>query len=64
MSKLDGTGPVGQGSQTGRRLRKCNSNKQGSTEHGITDEQSNEFGRGFRLGRKKGCGRGLGRNNF
>ena len=63
MPRFDRTGPMGQGSQTGRGLGRCNP-KNKDTDN---DNQKNVFplrgmgsglGRGFRCGRANGMGRG------
>jgi hypothetical protein len=71
MPGFDRTGPAGQGSKTGRRLGKCDSNANKNDDPVVSDELKNELGmragRGmgkvFRFGRGKGQGRGLGRGN-
>jgi hypothetical protein len=73
MPGFDRTGPEGQGSQTGRKMGKCNPNKQGTNEQLDVDETSSGFGRRFGRGVRKGFGfgrgtvrsasRGLGRRN-
>ena len=69
MPGFDRTGPDGQGSQTGRRLGKCNPNNRRINQENI-DEDDRFFGRRgrgrrnggrFRFGR--GNGRGFGRGN-
>lgn len=52
MPKLDGTGPEGKGSGTGRKLGKC-SNKS-------DEEKLKELGKGMGLKRKSGGGKGKG----
>ncbi|MGH4125403.1 MAG: DUF5320 domain-containing protein [Clostridium sp.] len=50
MARRDGTGPMGMGSNTGRGMGVCN----------VTNSKSATRG----LGRKGGCGMGLGMNGF
>lgn len=61
MPRHDRTGPEGQGSLTGRKLGKCNTN---STENNSVLNECSPRGRGMRHGRGKsaefGKGRGLG----
>jgi len=53
MPKLDGTGPEGEGSQTGRKLGKCTTK---------TDaEKSQNLGKGMGKKRKSGEGAGKGK---
>ncbi len=69
MPGFDRTGPKGQGSQTGRKLGKCNPNSQKSNNTQVVDELQNGLGmrrgrgmgKGFRFGRRKSQGNGLGR---
>jgi hypothetical protein len=71
MPGFDRTGPEGQGSQTGRKMGKCNPNNQGTNEQLDVNETSRGLGRrfgqgigrGFGRGTGKGAGRGLGRRN-
>ncbi len=71
MPGFDRTGPEGQGSQTGRKMGKCNSNNRETTEQFDVNETSRGLGRkfgqgigrGFGRGTGKGAGRGLGRRN-
>lgn len=73
MPGFDRTGPEGQGSQTGRKMGKCNPNNQGTNEQLDVNETPSGFGRrygrgmgkGFGFGRGAGrsAGRGLGRRN-
>jgi len=67
MPGFDRTGPEGQGSQTGRRLGKCNPNNQESSEQSDVKEYprglGRRFGRGMGRGFGRGAGRGLGRRN-
>lgn len=53
MSKLDGTGPEGEGSQSGRNLGKCSD----ATE----DEKLQKLGKGMGKKRHSGGGKGQGR---
>lgn len=76
MPGLDRTGPMGQGSQTGRKQGKCNNENQTIEEElprgrglrrgfrnriGSENEQNFEPGQGKGFGRGRGLGRGLGR---
>ena len=54
MPGLDGTGPMGQGTGTGRGLGKCNP----ANDTKINEDIKRPIGGAFR----RGCGRGLGRN--
>lgn len=58
MPGLDRTGPDGQGSQTGRRLGKCNPKKPKTDENLASENTEKPLGRG--LGRRKGRGQGRG----
>lgn len=66
MPGLDGKGPEGQGSQTGRGLGKCNPNNQNPENQAAMEEFRAGRGRrrGFGFNRSesagKGCGRGFG----
>ena len=51
MSKLDGTGPEGKGSQSGRRLGKCSK---------ISEEEKNKL-IGTGMGKKRHSGGGTGK---
>lgn len=52
MPKLDGTGPDGKGSRTGRKLGKCNN---------TTDEEKlQKLGKGMGMKRQSGGGQGKG----
>lgn len=61
MPRRDGTGPMGQGSMTGRRMGFCNTNN--------VDNQDADIARGAGMGRRGGacnsmrkrCFRGFGR---
>ena len=53
MPQLDGTGPEGKGTKTGRRLGECSQ----TTE----EEKLNKLGKGMGKKRKVGCGKGLGK---
>jgi hypothetical protein len=53
MPKLDGTGPEGQGTGSGRKLGKCST----ATE----DEKLQQLGKGMGGKRKSGGGAGLGK---
>lgn len=59
MPGFDRTGPEGQGSQTGRKMGKCNPNNQESTKQ--LDVKEFPRGLGRRFGRGMGKGPGLGR---
>ena len=69
MPRFDRTGPEGQGSQTGRKMGKCNPNNQKTTEQLDVKETpggvGRRFGRGMRnvFGFGRGTGQGLGRRN-
>lgn len=63
MPRFDRTGPEGQGSQTGRKLGKCNPNNQGTTEQHDSKETTKGLGRRLGRGIGGGTGRGLGRRN-
>ncbi|NTW25949.1 MAG: DUF5320 domain-containing protein [Lentimicrobium sp.] len=53
MPRLNGTGPDGEGSQTGRKLGKC---------HEVPDEEKlNKLGKGAGVRRKSGGGEGKGK---
>ncbi len=72
MPRLDGTGPLSEGSRTGRGLGNCNTNnneKSNNNEDIKTDDKLNNqntirkplYGRGLGLGRRNGrgsCNRG------
>jgi hypothetical protein len=74
MPGFDRTGPMGQGSMTGRRLGKCNpDNKANDNQQedvnfprGFGRGIGKKIGRGLGLGRgpRKGGGRGFGRANM
>ncbi len=53
MPKLDGTGPVGKGSKTGRKLGLCSK--------ASPEEKLEELGKG--LGKKRNSGGGKGKGN-
>jgi hypothetical protein len=57
MPSGDRTGPVGQGSRTGRALGFCS----GYDSPGYAKGFGGGMGRGFRFGRNRGYGRGRGR---
>ena len=67
MPGFDRTGPEGQGSQTGRKMGKCNPNNQDTNEHLDVKETLSGLGRRFGhgmgkgLGLGRGAGKGLGR---
>jgi hypothetical protein len=71
MPGLDQTGPMGQGSMTGRRMGRCtNSGGRPRNENQApegdqrTDQAGNFPGRGLGLGWRRGAGgRGMGRQN-
>ncbi len=53
MPRLNGSGPEGQGPQTGRKLGRCSN---------ATDEEKfQKLGKGMGLKRKAGGGKGLGK---
>lgn len=54
MTKLNGTGPEGKGSSTGRGLGKCKKDKN-------NDLKKSQLGKGMGLKRKCGGGVGLGK---
>ena len=56
MPGFDRTGPEGQGSQTGRKLGKCNPTRN-------TDEQSGADVATRGMGMRRGMGRGMARGN-
>ena len=60
MPGLDGTGPMGQGSGTGRGLGRCNPVNDTDTNNNFQRPLGGGFGRG--MGR--GCGRGFGGRGF
>ena len=53
MPRLDGTGPEGKGSQTGRKLGSCNNTSE--------EEKLNKLGKGMGLKRHSGGGEGKGK---
>lgn len=53
MPKLDGTGPAGEGSQTGRKLGKCS--------EGTAEEKAKTLGKGMGKKRNSGGGQGKGK---
>lgn len=53
MPKMDGTGPEGKGSRSGRKLGEC-----GNTSD---EEKLQKLGKGMGKGRKSGCGEGKGK---
>ncbi|MDD3876671.1 MAG: DUF5320 domain-containing protein [Bacteroidales bacterium] len=53
MPKLDGTGPDGKGSRTGRKLGKCNNLPE--------EEKLNKMGKG--MGQRRNTGGGQGKGN-
>lgn len=65
MPGFDRTGPEGKGSQTGRKLGKCNPENNSSDESQIGRGQGRRFGRNKAEGNSSGRGlrnrRGLGR---
>ncbi|MCW3806713.1 DUF5320 domain-containing protein [Plebeiibacterium marinum] len=63
MPRFDRTGPEGQGSQTGRKMGKCNPNNRETTEQIDVNETSRGLGRGFGRRTGRGAGKGLGRRN-
>ncbi len=52
MPRRDGTGPMGQGSMTGRRMGFCNTNN--------VDNQDADIARGAGMGTVRGSGSGMG----
>ena len=52
MPKLDGTGPAGEGSQTGRKLGKCSEE--------TAKEKLQKLGKGMGVKRNSGGGKGKG----
>lgn len=60
MPGLDGTGPMGQGSQTGRGLGRCNPANKNVDNETIQRPMGGAFGRGF----GRGMGRGFGGRGF
>ncbi len=48
MPGLNGTGPIGQGSQTGRGLGKCSAGKNNRTDKAATESITSAFSRGVR----------------
>lgn len=58
MPGRNGTGPIGQGSLTGRGMGICGGNNPSGKGY------AQGFGLGRGLGSGRGCGRGLGRNLF
>lgn len=74
MPGFDKTGPMGQGSQTGRKAGKCNPNNELSSEvinadrprrrlFGFLNGDQNASGRGLGRGRGRGLGRGFGQGS-
>ena len=53
MPRMDGTGPEGKGSKSGRRLGECGS--------ASDDDKLQKLGKGLGKGRKSGCGEGKGK---
>ena len=53
MPRLDGTGPEGKGSRTGRRLGECTDSNE--------DEKLSKLGKGMGKKRKTGSGKGQGK---
>ncbi len=64
MPRGDATGPLGQGSMTGRGLGTCNPNVVSNLKRGIGYGAGigAGIGIGLGLGRRRGCGQGLRRN--
>ena len=60
MPGLDGTGPMGQGSGTGRGLGNCNPANDTKTNNNFQRPMGGGFGRGA----GRGCGRGFGGRGF
>lgn len=52
MPRRDGTGPMGQGSMTGKRMGFCNTNN--------VDNQDADIARGAGMGTVRGSGSGMG----
>lgn len=65
MPRFDRTGPEGKGSQTGRRLGKCNPNQQEVDKQipGEDQERPATLNRGYGKGLGRGQRRGRGRNS-
>ena len=70
MPGLDSTGPMGQGSQTGRKLGNCSGENDSVAEvtprgrrlgRGFRNRNNTEPGAGMGRGRRRGLGRGIGR---
>lgn len=57
MPGFDGTGPMGQGSRTGRGMGNCNT----ANDTVNNNSAQRPMGGAFRCGRGRGFGRGLGR---
>ncbi len=53
MPKMDGTGPEGKGSRSGRRLGECG--------NAYDEEKLQKLGKGMGKARKSGCGQGKGK---
>jgi len=64
MPGLDGTGPMGQGSQTGRGLGRCNPANNTEINENIQRPMGGAFGRGYGRGMGRGMGRGFGGRGF
>ena len=61
MPRLDGTGPEGKGSMTGRGMGSCNTGNPNGIGRGMGRGLGRGMGRG--LGRGQGTGRGMGQRN-
>jgi hypothetical protein len=62
MSRLDKTGPTGQGSKTGRGLGRCNPDFKENFTQNDEDNYPRHFGKGRGRGRSEGSG-GKGRSH-
>lgn len=62
MPRFDKTGPVRQGSKTGRGFGKCNPDTSSNDQQFDVDMKSPGRGLRFSFGRRNGKGQGLGRN--
>ena len=65
MPGLDGTGPMGQGSRTGRGLGRCNpANDTANSNNNFQRPMGGGMGRGRGCGFGRGFGRGFGGRGF
>lgn len=60
MPGFNRTGPEGKGSQTGRKLGKCNPKNQKNDEQTASEDKLIERGQGRGLGRRRGSRLGFG----